>query len=106
MKKIECVIRPEKTKDLVDALRATGIGGITLTESKGFGKETTRPESYLVLPKTKVEIYAVNEQVEEIIDTIITTCQTGSFGDGKIVVMPIDESVRIRTNERRESAIL
>jgi nitrogen regulatory protein P-II 1 len=105
VKKIECVVRPEKVKELVDALRLVGVGGMTITEVKGFGKETTRPESYLILPKTKIEIYAAAAQVDEIVDTVIKTCNTGSFGDGKIAVVSLDEVIRIRTQEKGEEAI-
>ena len=105
MKKIECIIRLEKLKEFEGVLRQIGVGGMTITEVKGFGKETTRPEAYLVLPKTKVEIYAVDEQVEELISTIINTCRTGELGDGKIVVLPIEDCIRIRTGERQEKAL-
>ncbi len=105
MKKIECIIRSEKIKSLVDELRLVGIGGLTLTEVKGFGKESTRPDSYLILPKTKVEIYAADGQVEEIVSVIVQVCNTGTFGDGKIVVLPMDDIIRIRTQEKQEQAI-
>ena len=105
MKKIECIIRPEKVKQLIDELRLVGIGGVTLSEVKGFGKETTRPDSYLILPKTKVEIYTTDEQVEEIVSVIISICNTGTFGDGKIVIFPIHDVIRIRTQEKQEHAI-
>ncbi|MCK4824990.1 P-II family nitrogen regulator [bacterium] len=106
MKKIECIIRSEKLKELAEALRGAGAGGITITEVKGFGKETTRPEAYLILPKTKVEIYASDEQIETLISTIIETCRAGELGDGKIAVLPIDETLRIRTGERQKEALI
>lgn len=105
MKKIECIIRQEKLKELAESLRLAGIAGLTATEIKGFGKETTRPENYLFLPKTKIEIYLADGQVEEIISTIIKACQEDKFGSGKIVVLPMEECVRIRTNERGENAL-
>ena len=105
MKKIECIIRSEKLKEVEKALRLAGVGGMTISEVKGFGRETTRPEAYLILPKTKVEIYAVDEQVEELISVIINTCRSGELGDGKIAVLPIDTCVRVRTAERDERAI-
>ena len=105
MKKIECIIRPEKVRVLIDELRLVGIGGVTLTEVKGFGKETTRPESYVILPKTKVEIYATDGKVEEIVSAIIHICNTGTFGDGKIIILPMDDVIRIRTQEKQEQAI-
>ena len=105
MKKIECVVRTEKIKELIDALRIVGVGGVTMTEVRGFGRETTRPESYLILPKTKLEIYATSEQVDEIVSVIISVCKTGLLGDGKIVVLPLEDVIRIRTSEKQEQAI-
>ena len=105
MKKIECIIRSEKVEELKRALRETGVGGITITEVKGFGKETTRPEAYLVLPKIKIEIYAAEQQVEELTGIIINTCRTGELGDGKIVILPMDKAIRIRTGEEQDKAI-
>ena len=106
MKKIECVIRPEKLKEVSESLRMLGIGGITATEVKGFGRETTRPDNYIFLPKTKIEIYAVDAQVDEITHVIIKCCREGKLGAGKIVIIPIEECVRVRTQERGEKAIL
>ena len=105
MKKIECIIRPEKLREVVDELRSIGVGGVTITEVKGFGKETTRPDSYLILPKTKIEIYATNDQIDEITDIIIRACNSGTFGDGKIAVLPLNDVIRIRTQEKQELAI-
>ena len=105
MKKIECIVRPEKVKKLIDELRLVGIGGVTLSEVKGFGKETMRPDSYLILPKTKVEIYASDDQVEDIVSVIVSICNTGTFGDGKIAILPVSDIVRIRTQEKQEQAI-
>ena len=106
MKKIECIIRTEGLKNLIDALKYSGVGGVTISEVKGFGKETTRPDAYLILPKTKVEIYATDEQVEELISIIVKTCRTGELGDGKIAILPMDDVIRIRTGTRNEEAIL
>ncbi len=105
MKKVECIIRSEKLKELVKNLRLTGIGGMTITEVKGFGSDTTRPEAYLILPKTKIEIYVADGQVEDVISTVIDTCRSGEFGNGKIAVLPMDDAIRVRTGERREKAL-
>ena len=106
MKKIECIIRSEKLKEVEKALRLVGIGGMTISEVKGFGRETTRPEAYLILPKTRVDIYVTDEQVEEVIATIISCCRENTMGSGKIAVLPLDDCVRVRTAERGEAAIL
>lgn len=105
MKKIECVIRPAKLVELEQALRRIGVGGMTVSEVKGFGKEQTRPDEYLFLPKTKVEIYCADEELSTIIQAICETCYSGKIGDGKIIVLPIEDMIRIRTFERGHAAV-
>ena len=105
MKKIECVIRPAKLAALESALRQIGVGGMTVSEVKGFGKEQTRPDEYLFLPKTKVEIYCEDLLVSQIVHTICDTCHSGKIGDGKIIITPIEDVIRIRTFERGEAAV-
>lgn len=106
MKKIECIIRSEKLKDITEALKQVGIGGMTVSEVRGFGAQSTRPDSFLFVHKIKLEIYAVDSQVKEIISKILTHCQTGKMGDGKIAVVPLDDCVRVRTGELKNKAIL
>ncbi|PIP20633.1 MAG: transcriptional regulator [Candidatus Omnitrophica bacterium CG23_combo_of_CG06-09_8_20_14_all_40_11] len=106
MKKIECIIHSEKLKDVTDALKGVGIGGMTVSEVRGFGVQTTRPDSFLFVHKVKLEIYAKDKQVKEIISTILMQCSTGKMGDGKIAVIPLDDCVRVRTGERKNKAIL
>ena len=79
---------------------------MTVTEIKGFGRQTTRPKPYLFLPKSKIEMYVVNDQVEEIIHTISECCKEEELGSGKIVVLPMDDAIRVRTMERGDSAIV
>lgn len=105
MKKIECIIQNKKLSDLEEALRLCGIGGMTVSDVKGFGNEQTRPDPYLFLPKTKIEIYCADEQVSSLVNTICDVCQTGQLGDGKIAVLDVQELVRIRTFERGEAAV-
>lgn len=106
MKKIECIIRAEKLKDVTDALKEIGVGGMTISEVRGFGVERERPDSFLFVHKSKIEIYATDTQVKEIISKILMHCSTGKMGDGKIVVLPLDDCVRVRTGERKNKAIL
>ncbi len=107
MKKIEAIIRSEKLKVVTEALREIGIGGMTVSEVRGFGMQATRPDSYLFVHKVKIEIYAVDVQVEEIISKILFWCQTGEeIGEGKIAVLPLEDCVRVRTGERKEKAVL
>ena len=91
--------------DLEDALKAIGIRGMTVSEVAGFGNQQQRPEAYLFLPKKKVEIYATDEQVEEIIDIVSKVCQSGQLGDGKIAIFEMVDLVRVRTGERGEVAV-
>ncbi|MCG2713161.1 MAG: P-II family nitrogen regulator [Candidatus Omnitrophica bacterium] len=106
MKKIECIIRQEKLKEVVDSLREAGLGGATISEVKGFGSQSTRPDNFLLLPKTKIELYVADEQVEDLITAIINCCKEETLGSGKIAVLPMEDCVRVRTEERGEKAII
>ena len=112
MKKIEAIIKPFKLDELKDAFSAIGVHGMNVTEVKGFGrqkghKEVYRGAEYVVdfIPKTKIEIVAADEQVEQILETILRTVNTGKIGDGKIFVLPVEEVVRVRTGEKGKEAI-
>jgi nitrogen regulatory protein P-II 1 len=112
MKKVEAIIKPFKLDEVKDALVEIGIGGMTVTEVRGFGQQKGHTEIYRgteyvidFLPKVKIEIVVKDEDVEKVIETIMKTAQTGRVGDGKIFVIPIEEVVRIRTGERGEQAI-
>lgn len=105
MKKIEAIIPSRKFNELEAALRHFGISGMTVTEVKGYGNQQTRPESYLLLPKTKVEIFAPDDQTDSIVDTIIKACHTGQAGDGKIALYEIQDLIRIRTGDRGAVAV-
>lgn len=106
MKKLECVVRPEKVRELAEKLILAGAMGMTVTEIKGFGRQTTRPGNYLFLPKSKIEMYVSDSQVEEFIKVIADCCREEELGSGKIVVLPIEEAVRVRTMERAEAALI
>ncbi|MDD5584639.1 MAG: P-II family nitrogen regulator [Candidatus Omnitrophica bacterium] len=106
MKKIECIVRPEKLKELTDELLLLGIAGLTVTEVKGFGREVTRPQNYLFLPKTKIEMYVTDAQAQEVVNAVIKSCRDEQFGSGKIAIMPLEDCVRVRTGERNDAAIL
>jgi len=112
MKKIEAIIKPFKLDDVKEALGSVGVQGMTVTEVKGFGrqkghKEIYRGAEYLVdfLPKIKVEMVVPKELVDQVIEKIVAAARTGSIGDGKIFVMPIETVVRIRTGERNADAL-
>jgi nitrogen regulatory protein P-II 1 len=112
MKKIEAIIKPFKIDDVKEAITALGIQGMTVTEVKGFGrqkghKEIYRGAEYLVdfLPKIKIELVVRSDMVDPVIEKIISAARTGSIGDGKIFVTPVEAVVRIRTGERDEDAL-
>lgn len=105
MKKIECIIQSKKLTELEQALRAVGVAGMTVSEVKGFGNEQTRPDSYLFLPKTKIEIYCTDQMIDVLLAEITRVCSTGKLGDGKIAVFTVDDVIRIRTGERGEAAV-
>ncbi len=112
MKKIEAIIKPFKLDEVKDKLSEIGIKGITVSEVKGFGRqkghtELYRGAEYVVdfLPKVKLEIIVSDSVVEEVVEAITKTAQTGRIGDGKIFVLPIEDIIRIRTGEHGEDAV-
>jgi nitrogen regulatory protein P-II 1 len=112
MKLIISIIKPFKLEEVKDALAEIGVEGMTVTEVKGFGRQKGHTEIYRgseytvdFLPKVKLEIAIGNDLVAKTIDTITKAAKTGKIGDGKIFVIPIEEAVRIRTDERGDIAI-
>lgn len=112
MKKIECIIRPEKLDDVKEALNKAGIMGLTVSDVLGCGRQKGRKEVYRgieytlnLLPKIKIETVVRDEDVENIAKIIIETAKTGQIGDGKIFVSTIEDVYRIRTGETGETAI-
>ena len=103
MKKLECIIRPERLDDVKNALRKTGIGGITITNIGGFGKQ--RAIGRGSVEKVKVEIYVDDFQADSIVEIIMKAAYSGNTGDGKIAVIPLEEIYRIRTGEKGPRAI-
>lgn len=112
MKKVEVIIKPFKLDDVKEALSSVGVQGMTVTEVKGFGrqkghKEIYRGAEYLVdfLPKIKIEMVVNASMVDQVIEKVVTAARTGTIGDGKVFVMPVDTVVRIRTGERDADAL-
>jgi nitrogen regulatory protein P-II 1 len=112
MKKVEAIIKPFKLDEVKDALGEIGIQGMTVSEVKGFGrtggkKEVYRGSAYVVdfVPKVKIELVIADNQVNQVIESIEKTAKTGRIGDGKIFIIGIEESIRIRTGERGEDAV-
>lgn len=112
MKKIEAVIKPFKLEEVKDALGQLGVEGMTVIEVKGFGRQKGHTEIYRgseytvdFLPKIKIEVVIDDDLLEQAVATIVKSAKTGKIGDGKIFVSPIEEAVRIRTDERGKSAV-
>ncbi|MDY4280456.1 MAG: nitrogen regulatory protein P-II [[Pasteurella] mairii] len=112
MKKIEAIIKPFKLDDVRESLSNIGITGMTVSEVRGFGRqkghtELYRGAEYMVdfLPKVKLEIVVADDIVEQCVEAIIDTAQTGKIGDGKIFVTDVERVIRIRTGEENEEAI-
>ncbi|MCH8290589.1 P-II family nitrogen regulator [Candidatus Poribacteria bacterium] len=112
MKKLECIIRPFKLEEVKDALNNVGVRGMTVSEVRGFGRsrghtELYRGSEYTIefVPKLKLEIVLEDENIDKVIDAVLQAASTGKIGDGKIFVLPIDETIRIRTGERGAAAI-
>mgnify|MGYP001560760585 CR=1 FL=1 len=112
MKKIEAIIKPFKLEEVKEALSEIGIVGMTVTEVKGFGRQKGHTEIYRgseytvdFLPKVKLELVLTDDLVEKAIDAIVKAAKTGKIGDGKVFVLPVDQAIRIRTEEMGEKAI-
>ncbi|HZO91697.1 MAG TPA: P-II family nitrogen regulator [Chthonomonadaceae bacterium] len=112
MKKIEAIIRPMKLDEVKIALGEIGVTGLSVSDVRGSGRQRGHRESFrgadyvIDLPmKVKIEIVARDEDVDEIVSTIEVHARTGEPGDGKIFVLPMDEAVRIRTEERGDDVL-
>ena len=112
MKKIEAIIKPFKLDDVKAALQDMGVGGLSVTEVKGFGRqkghtEIYRGAEYVVefVPKVKVEVVVAADAVPVTVERIVAAARTGKIGDGKIFVSDVEEVVRIRTGERGRDAL-
>ena len=112
MKKIEAIIQPFKLEDVKEALKGIGIDGMTVSEVRGHGrqkghKEVYRGQEYNVdlLPKIKMEMVLPDDLVEKAVQAISSAARTGKIGDGKIFLSRIDDAIRIRNDERGETAL-
>ena len=112
MKLVTAIIKPFRLDDVRDALSEIGVTGMTVTETKGFGRqkghsELYRGAEYVVdfLPKVRLEVAVADEKVEEVVSTLTKAAGTGKIGDGKIFVFGLDEVIRIRTGETGEEAL-
>jgi nitrogen regulatory protein P-II 1 len=112
MKKIEAIIQPHKLEDAKEALKNIGVDGMTITEVRGHGRQKGHTEVYRgmeykvdLLPKVKLELVVNDARADEVIRTLVTAARTGKIGDGKIFVYDVGEAIRIRNDDRGESAL-
>ena len=112
MKYIVAMIKPSKLDVLRESLMGIGIEGLTSSEVSGFGRQKGHTEIYRgseytvdFLPKVKIEVAVSDESAPKVVESIVTSAQTGKIGDGKVFVLPVEEAVRIRTGEKGDEAI-
>ncbi|MBL9187313.1 MAG: P-II family nitrogen regulator [Opitutaceae bacterium] len=112
MKLIIAIVKPFKLEEVKTALAEIGVEGMTVTEVKGFGRQKGHTEIYRgseytvdFLPKVKIELAVADSVAAKAINAIVTSAKTGKIGDGKVFVVPLEEVIRIRTDERGDSAI-
>lgn len=112
MTKVEAIIRPNRFDQVKEALSGLGIQGMTVSEVRGHGRQKGQTETYRgreydiqLLPKLKVEIVVADERVEPVIDAIVKSAFTGEIGDGKIFLYKAEEAIRIRNQERGDTAL-
>jgi nitrogen regulatory protein PII len=112
MKKIEAIIKPFKLEEVKSALAEIGIEGMTVTEVKGFGRQKGHTEIYRgseytvdFLPKVKLEVVTSDDVADKAVEVIIKAAKTGKIGDGKIFIIPVEQAIRIRTEEQGDRAV-
>jgi nitrogen regulatory protein P-II 1 len=112
MKKIEAIIQPHKIEDVKEALKKIGIDGMTITEVRGHGRQKGHKEVYRgmeyqvdLLPKVKIELVVPSARLDEITSALAAAARTGKIGDGKIFVFDVAEAIRIRNDDRGDTAL-
>jgi nitrogen regulatory protein P-II 1 len=112
MKKIEAIIQPFKFEEVKEAIKAIGVDGMTITDVRGHGrqkghKEVYRGQEYQVdlLPKVKLELIVPDARLDEVVSAISRAARSGKIGDGKIFVLPVEDAIRIRNDDRGEAAL-
>jgi nitrogen regulatory protein P-II 2 len=112
MKLVVAIIKPFKLEEVRDALDAIGVHGMTITEVKGYGRQKGHTEIYRgaeyavnFLPKLRIEVAVMADEADRVVEAISSAAKTGQIGDGKILVTPIERTVRIRTGETDADAL-
>ena len=112
MTKVEAIIQNSKLDTVKDALHEIGVEGLTVLEARGHGRQKGHTEFYRgreytvdLIPKIKIELVVADERVEQVVQAVVTAARSGKIGDGKIFLSKIDDAIRIRNDERGESAL-
>jgi nitrogen regulatory protein P-II 1 len=112
MKLVTAVIKPFKLDDIRSALESFGVHGMTVSEASGYGRQKGHTEVYRgaeytvdLVPKIRLEVLLDDADVDDVVEVIVKTAQTGRIGDGKVWVLPVDTVVRVRTGERGLDAL-
>ena len=112
MRMVSAIIKPFKLEEVKEALRVAGIQGMTVVETRGFGRQRGHTEVYRgaeyqvdFVPKVKIEVLCDDDQVNQVVEAVMTAARTGKIGDGKIFVSPVEQVYRIRTGEMGTDAI-
>jgi nitrogen regulatory protein PII len=112
MKMVYAILRPHRLQDVKDALADLGVVGMTVTDVRGAGRQKGQVERYRgseytidLLAKIKIEVAVLDDQCEEVVQAIRRSSYTGEIGDGKIFILPLEDSIRVRTGERGEDSI-
>ena len=112
MELIVAVIKPFKVDDVKTTLKSMGIDGMTVSEAQGYGRQSGHSEVYRgaeytidFVPKVRIEIVVDDEQTDEVVSAIVSSAETGTIGDGKVWVIPVETVVRVRTGERGSDAL-
>lgn len=112
MKLVVAVVKPFKLEEVKEALEGIGVEGLTVTDARGFGRQKGHTEVYRgaeyqidLIPKIRIEVLVSADRADEVVKAIVTSAGTGSIGDGKVWVLPVEQAVRIRTGERGADAL-
>lgn len=112
MKLITAVITPHRLEEVMEALRAFGVRGVTVTGASGYGCQRGRTEVYRgaeytvdLVPKARLEVLAADEDAEQLVEVVVKAARTGKIGDGKVWSVPVETAVRVRTGERGPDAL-
>ena len=112
MKLVVAIVKPFKVEDVKEALQGVGVQGLTVSEARGHGRQRGHTEVYRgaeyqidFVPKSRIEVMVDDHQVDGVIDAIVKSARTGKIGDGKVMVLPLDEVIRIRTGESGSEAL-